>query len=164
MSWNHRAKSEIITGSQWSGLQKTPFLALEVALLQIPLGKVGPSGPKTNSLGSFSKHFFYCNDSSINFRLQDSELQALCGTRSRVKSQDLLCTTGINASIRHIILTIKYCRSIPAPQWSCSSFASHHPTPIPLEPVNSYLKNPKRMVWHLKLQHIFQENAKQWSS
>lgn len=111
-----------------------------------PPGQSGTKWTQDKQLGSFSKHFFYCNNSSINFRLQDSELQALCGTRSRLKSQDLLCTTGINASTRHIILTIKYCGSIPAPQWSCSSFASHHPTPIPLEPVNSYLKNPKRML------------------
>lgn len=117
-----------------------------------PPGQSGTKWTQDKQLGSFSKHFFYCNNSSINFRLQDSELQALCGTRSRLKSQDLLCTTGITASIRHIILTIKYCRSIPAPQWSCSSFASHHPTPIPLEPVN------------LKLRHIFQEHAKQRSS
>ena len=122
-----------------------------------PPGQSGTKWTQDKQLGSFSKHFFYCNNSSINFRLQDSELQALCGTRSRLKSQDLLCTTGINTSTRHIILTIKYCRPIPAPQWSCSSFASHHPTPIPLEPVNSYLKNPKRMVWHLKRQHFPRE-------
>ena len=55
--WNHRAKSEIITGSTVIRAAKRPFLALEVALLQIPLGKVGPSGPKTNSLVHFLSIF-----------------------------------------------------------------------------------------------------------
>lgn len=112
------------------GLQKHHSWRWKLPFCKSPWAKWDQMDPRQTAW----KHFLsiiYCSNSSINFRLQDSELQALWGTRSRLKSQDLLCATGIIVIILHIIRQSNSNTVGPSLRLNGLAQASHLIIPLP---------------------------------